>query len=174
MAGSGIVTIRFTIRPMTRRDIAEVATMERVVYPEPWAPRVFYDELALANRRYVVAIDDEGVIVGYGGLLLVEEDAHITTLAVDPQARRARLGTRLMLALVEKALEAGGRHLTLEVRVSNIAAQRLYERFGFSPVGKRKDYYRDEDALVMWAIEIDADGYAAQLATIRSQLEVTA
>jgi len=170
--GDGVMTTAATvIRPMTRRDIPAVATLEQAVYPQPWSVRVFFDELAQPNRAYFVAVDAEDLILGYGGLLLVEEDAHITTLAVVPEARRDRLGTRLMLALVEGALESGARHLTLEVRMSNAAARRLYERFGFAPVGLRKDYYRDEDALVMWAIDIDAEEYALRLDAIRRSLE---
>jgi ribosomal-protein-alanine N-acetyltransferase len=164
------MTSPVTLREMNHRDVAAVATLERVVYPQPWSARTFYDELALANRRYIVA-EDDGAVVGYAGLLLVEEDAHITTLAVDPAARRLRVGTRLMIELVDRALSAGARHLTLEVRVSNSAARSLYERFGFAPVGVRKNYYRDEDALVMWATDIDDDEYAGRVATIRAELE---
>jgi ribosomal-protein-alanine N-acetyltransferase len=76
-----------------------------------------------------------------------------------------------MMALVDAALEADARHLTLEVRMSNQAAQRLYQRFGFAPVGLRKNYYRDEDALVMWAIDIDTDDYRDRLAAIRPDLQ---
>ncbi len=171
MAEVASVSAAPVIRPMTRRDIPEVATLEQAVYPQPWSVRVFFDELAQPNRAYFVA-EDEGVVVGYGGLLLVEDDAHITTLAVSPEARRDRLGTRLMLALVESALEAGVHHLTLEVRMSNATARKLYERFGFSPVGLRKDYYREEDALVMWAIDIDAEEYTYRLDAIRRSLGV--
>jgi len=155
---------------MRRADIPTVAMLEREIYSEPWSARVFYDELDAGNRTYVVAEDAAGEIVGYGGLLLVEEDAHVTTLAVDPQVRRMRLGTRLLLALVEAALEQGARHVTLEVRVSNVDAQRLYERFGFQPVGRRKNYYPGEDALVMWALDIDRPEYASRLEEIRSEL----
>jgi ribosomal-protein-alanine N-acetyltransferase len=155
---------------MERRDLAAVLALEAAVYPQPWSERTFREELDLANRRYVVAVD-AGLVVGYGGLLIVEPDAHITTLAVDPRSRRSRLGTRLMLRLVDEALAGGAHHLTLEVRVSNEAAQRLYERFGFAPVGRRKDYYRDEDALIMWATEIDDEDYAERLAAIRAELE---
>jgi ribosomal-protein-alanine N-acetyltransferase len=156
---------------MGRADIPEVATLEAAVYPEPWSPRVFFDELSRTNRSYLVMEDDTGAIAGYGGLLVVEEDAHITTLAVAPPMRGRGLGSRLMLALVERALSVGARHLTLEVRVSNKPAQLLYERFGFSPVGKRKNYYLDEDALVMWATDIDAPGYAERIEGIRQLLE---
>lgn len=159
------------IRPMTPRDIPGVVALEQAVYPEPWSVGVFHDELSQSNRAYFVAEDEQGVVAGYGGLLLVEDDAHITTLAVSPEARRGRLGTRLMLALVQRALGAGARHLTLELRTSNAAARRLYDRFGFAPVGLRKDYYRDEDALVMWAIDIDAAEYGVRLDAIRRSLE---
>ena len=128
------------------------------------------DKLALDNREYIVATEGDAV-VGYAGLLLIEDDAHVTTVAVNPEVRRRRLGTRLMLELVDLALERGAKHLTLEVRMSNASAQALYQRFGFAPVGLRKNYYRDEDALVMWAIDIDTDEYAERIVQIRRSLE---
>lgn len=158
-----------TIRAMTVHDIPAVATLEQEIYDNPWSVRVFYDELALPNRSYLVA-EEDGDIVGYGGLLVVESDAHITTLAVTPAARRQRLGTRLMMALVAAAAERGVSHVTLEVRMSNEGAQRLYQRFGFAPVGLRKNYYRDEDALVMWASDINGVEYQARLMSVREEL----
>jgi ribosomal-protein-alanine N-acetyltransferase len=158
------------IRRMKRRDLPAVVELERAIYPQPWSPGVFSEELTLVNRHYVV-LEDEGRIVGYGGLLLVAEDAHVTTVAIDPGARRRGLGTRLMLALVDAAAVAGAKHLTLEVRVSNEGARRLYQRFGFAPVGVRKDYYRDEDALVMWATDIDTDDYRSRIEEIRMSVE---
>lgn len=175
MAGSRLVSASptaqsLTIRPMEVGDIAAVADLEAAVYPQPWAPAVFEDELRQPGRVYLVAVG-EGAIVGYGGLMVVLDDAHVTTLAVNPDARRHRLGTRLMLDLVEHGLALGGRHLTLEVRMSNTGAQRLYSRFGLAPVGVRKDYYRDEDALIMWATDIHEDDYQARLADIREMLD---
>lgn len=158
------------IRKMVIADIPVVVELERAVYPQPWSMRVFVDELGLDSRTYVVAEADDS-IVAYAGLLIVEDDAHITTVAVDPQARQKRIGTHLMINLVDRALAIGAKHLTLEVRVSNSAARRLYERFGFAPVGVRKNYYRDEDALVMWAIDIDTQDYATRIADIRESLE---
>lgn len=155
-----------TIRAMEVADIPMVHDIEVEVYPQAWSQNVFHDELARANRAYFVA-EIGGAIVGYGGLMLVEEDAHVTTLAVAPAGRRHGVGTRVMLRLVDAALERGSRNLTLEVRVSNEGARRLYGRFGFAPVGMRKDYYRDEDALVMWAIDIDGDEYAQRIASLR-------
>ena len=159
------------IRKMSRGDIPSVAALEAEVYDQPWSPRVFFDELAMDNREYVVLTNGDSGIVGYGGLLVMDEDAHITTLAVAPEARGRQLGKRLMVALVDEALRVGARHLTLEVRLSNSSAQGLYELFGFDPVGKRKNYYKDEDALVMWATDIDAPDYADRLALIRSSVE---
>ncbi|MEN8040387.1 MAG: ribosomal protein S18-alanine N-acetyltransferase [Actinomycetota bacterium] len=160
-----------TIRKMSRADIPAVAALESDVYDQPWSPRVFFDELAMANREYVVITNGDDTVVGYGGLLVVDEDAHITTLAVAPEARGRQLGKRLMVALVSEALGAGVRHLTLEVRLSNASAQGLYERFGFSPVGRRKNYYKNEDALVMWATDIDTEDYAVRINDIRAGLE---
>lgn len=177
MAGAGNVTATSKsvepagprIRRMRKRDLPAVLRLERSIYPQPWSRGVFSEELALVNRHYVV-LEDDGSIVGYGGLLLVAEDAHVTTIAIDPDSRRRRHGTRLMLALVDAAWAAGARHLTLEVRVSNDGARRLYQRFGFAPVGVRKDYYRDEDALVMWATDIDGDDYKDRIDAIRDSL----
>jgi len=160
-----------SIRPMFRDDIPAVVELEAEIYPQPWAPRIFFDELSLDNRRYLVASTAEAVVVGYCGLLIVEDDAHITTIAVAPAARGHHLGQRLMLALVDVAREANTRHLTLEVRVSNAGAQRLYERFGFDPVGRRKNYYKDEDALVMWATDIDNEAYQERIRAIRFSLQ---
>ncbi|MEA2024464.1 MAG: ribosomal protein S18-alanine N-acetyltransferase [Actinomycetota bacterium] len=159
------------IRTMSRSDVPAVAMLEREIYPQPWSARILFDELAQDGRTYYVVTDD-GEILGYGGVMLIEDDAHITTLAVIPGFRRMRLGTRLLLALVERAVENGSRHLTLEVRATNTDAQRLYERFGFTPVGKWKDYYAGEDAIVMWALDVDAEEYGHRLEEIRTELGV--
>ncbi|MDK1010618.1 MAG: ribosomal protein S18-alanine N-acetyltransferase [Actinomycetota bacterium] len=164
------------IREMNRADIPGVAALEAEVFDQPWSPRVFFDELAMDNREYIVVTSgdsdtgDLGVI-GYGGLLIVDDDAHITTLAVAPEERGRQIGKRLMLALVSRALTVGAKHLTLEVRMSNASAQSLYESFGFSPVGRRKNYYKNEDALVMWATDIDAQDYAERIAAIHASVE---
>lgn len=158
-----------SVRRMETADIPAVAVMERAVFPDPWSANAFRDELAAAGRRYLV-VEESGGIVGYGGVMVVGEDTHVTTLAVAPEERGRGLGTRLMLALAEEALAAGSSHLTLEVRVSNEAAQRLYHRFGFETVGLRRHYYRDEDALIMWALDADSADYARLLAEIREGL----
>jgi ribosomal-protein-alanine N-acetyltransferase len=90
------------------------------------------------------------------------DDGHVTTIAVDPKWHRHKIGTRLLVVLAREAIERKAVSLTLEVRMSNLGAQELYRRFGFNPVGVRKNYYQEvnEDALVMWAHEVDQPAYA--------------
>jgi [ribosomal protein S18]-alanine N-acetyltransferase len=151
--------------PMRRRHLRSVLRIEAQVYPRPWSLALFMSELGLrATRSYTVARVD-GMVVGYAGLMLTGEDAHVTTIAVDPAWHRHQIGTRLMLFMAREALRRGSRNLTLEVRVSNHGAQALYMQFGFRPAGIRKNYYQEtnEDALVMWAEEIDAAEYLQRL-----------
>ena len=157
------------IREATTSDLAALAALEVEVYSDPWSERIISDELAQANRVYLV-VEADGRVIGFGGVMLVLEDAHITTLGIAPAYRRRGAGSRLLLAMIDRALEAGSRNVTLEVRESNVDAQALYERFGFDHVGKRYGYYRDEDALVMWALDIDGEAYRERLDAIRDGL----
>ena len=157
---------------MRRRHLRSVLRIEAQVYPRPWSLRLFMSELALrSTRAYTVAMLGGGV-AGYSGLMVTGEDAHVTTLAVDPQLHRNGIGTRLMLGMVRTAVDRGARHLTLEVRVTNHPAQALYRKFGFAPAGVRKNYYveTNEDALVMWANDIDSPAYRHRLAAIEAVL----
>lgn len=159
-----------TLQPLTPADLTDVVALEARTYPTPWSEQVFRDELAAEGRSYLKAVDEAGLLLGYAGLMEVGREAHITTVVVDADHRGARVGTRLMLELVSTAVERGASTLTLEVRVSNSAAQALYRRFGMAPVGVRKGYYVDEDALIMWAHEIDSSEYAERLDRIRREL----
>ncbi|MGH8911441.1 MAG: ribosomal protein S18-alanine N-acetyltransferase [Acidimicrobiia bacterium] len=155
--------------PLTTDDVDEAVSLESRTYSTPWSEKVFRDELSAPGRTYVKAVVGSH-LVGYAGLMVVGHEAHVTTVVVDPEHRGGGVGTRLMLQLVDHALAEGARSLTLEVRVSNEAAQSLYRRFGMSPVGLRKRYYVDEDALIMWAHDIGSDDYATRLADIREGL----
>ncbi len=166
----GIVTDVMEIRLMLASDIPGVHRLESSTFPLPWSETVFRDELEQPGRSYFVAIDDPGEVAGYAGLLQVLDEAHVTTIAVTPEARGQKLGTRLMLRLIDAALAGGAQHLTLEVRSSNHSAQELYRRFGMAPVGVRKSYYGDEDALIMWVHEIDQPAFGRRLSEIRSSL----
>ena len=130
------------------------------------------DELSDAvSRSYRVAVID-GVVVGFCGLLLQLDEGHVTNIAVSPTHRRRGLGARLLLDTIRIALTKKARALTLEVRVSNVEARVLYQRFGFAPVGVRPKYYtvNNEDALIMWAHDIDAAPYQVRLAEITAGL----
>ena len=161
-----------TIEPfrlMTAGDLPDVHALEVRSFPVPWTPEMLCEELVGPGRTYVVADGPSGII-GYGGFMLIEDDAHIMTVAVDEPNRRAGVGSRLLLRLIDLALSAGAEHLTLELRVSNVAARRLYERFGFAPVGIRPRYYVDEDALVMWAVNARGPDYTLLLDEIRQEV----
>jgi len=107
--------------------------------------------------------------------MLAGDDAHVTTIAVDPAWHRHKIGSRLMLNLARVAVARGAKHLTLEVRVSNTGAQAMYRAFGFRPAGVRKNYYveTNEDALVMWADDIHLPDYQARLAGIEAGIPGT-
>ena len=161
--------------PMRRRHLRSVLRIEAQVYPRPWSLSLFLSELALRSTRVYTVARVDGLVVGYSGLMVTGEDAHVTTIAVDPDWHRSRIGSRLLAQMVRQALERGARHLTLEVRVGNTAAQALYRTFGFHPAGVRKNYYveTNEDALVMWADDIDAEAYAERVARIEAAIPGT-
>lgn len=158
-----------TIRPMRGGDLEEVTALERATFHQPWGEEIFQAELAAPGRRYLTA-EHKGEVIGYGGLMLVGSDAHVTTLAAARPAPVPAVGSRLMLTLIDEALAGGARQLTLEVRVSNRTAQDFYRKFGMGPVGVRKHYYRDEDALIMWVHDLDGPDYARRLDKIRGEL----
>ena len=157
------------IRAMTPDDVPAAVALEQSVYPEPWTEGVFSDELSQPNRTYLAAVEGDELI-GYAGMMVVFEDAHVTTVSVSPDARGIGVGKRMMLLLVEAAIAAEAEHLTLEVRMSNESAQALYRKFGLAPVGVRKDYYLDEDALIMWANDINEPEYRERLEMIREEM----
>jgi [ribosomal protein S18]-alanine N-acetyltransferase len=157
---------------MRRRHLRGVMAIERQVYPRPWSPNLFLAEMTESrNRCYLVARLDREV-VGYGGLICYGEEAHVTNIAVDPAQHRHKIGTRLLYELMVGAIDLGAEAVSLEVRVSNWGAQRLYGRFGFRPVGIRKNYYQEinEDALIMWADDVRTLAYGERLEGIAESL----
>lgn len=163
------------LTPMRRRHLRTVLRIETEVYPRPWTMNLFISELAMRSSRSYYVAKVGPTVVGYSGLMLVAEDAHVTTIAVDPRWQRHQIGTRLLANIARDARERGARHLTLEVRVSNEPAQNMYRTFGFRPAGIRKGYYveTNEDALVMWADDIDEPPYLERLLRIESGIEGT-
>jgi ribosomal-protein-alanine N-acetyltransferase len=163
------------IVPMRRRHVRSVLRIESRVYPVPWSMSLFLSELALrSSRAYYVAFIGRQ-LVGYAGLMMTLDDGHVTTIAVDPAWHRHKVGSRLLMALAREALRRGATSLTLEVRLGNKPAQDLYRRFGFRPVGVRKNYYAEtkEDALVMWAEDVAGDEYGRLLDRIEAGIPGT-
>jgi ribosomal-protein-alanine N-acetyltransferase len=158
--------------PMRRRHLRSVMRIEVQVYPRPWSLSLFMSELALRSTRVYYVARVEGIVAGYAGLMMTVDDGHITTIAVDPAWHRHKIGTRMLLGLARQAIARGATSLTLEVRVGNKAAQELYRKFGFRPCGIRKNYYveTNEDALVMWADDVDSDEYAERLDRIEADI----
>jgi ribosomal-protein-alanine N-acetyltransferase len=161
--------------PMRRRHLRSVLRIEAEVYPRPWSLSLFMSELALRSTRAYYVARVEGMVVGYAGLMLTADDGHVTTIAVDPAWQRHKIGTRLMLVLAGEAIRRGATGLTLEVRVGNESAQGLYRQFGFHPAGIRRNYYveTNEDALVMWADDVDSTEYAQRLARVEASIPGT-
>lgn len=159
------------ITTMRRRHLRNVLRIEEKTSTTPWSLGLFLAEVRREEREYLVALSGSQV-VGFAGLLYVVGEGHITTVAVDPDKQGGRIGTRLMLILARRAIVHGADSVTLEVRASNAPALALYRRFGFAPSGVRKDYYKDptEDALVLWAHDVDTPAYADRLSAIESQL----
>lgn len=162
--------LEVTIAPMRRRHLRSVLRIEQQVYPRPWSLGLFMSELGYRTNRVYVVARVGTTVVGYGGLMLVTDDGHVTTLAIDPAWQRHKLGTRVLHVLATAAIARGAKNLTLEVRASNQGAQALYRAFGFAPAGIRKGYYveTNEDAIIMWANDVDTHDYARRLATLEA------
>lgn len=154
------------IEPMRRRDLTAIQVIERQVYPQPWSVNVFANEIEMAKQgqRYYIAAHRAGHLVGYAGMMIIADEAHITNIAADPLRQREGIGRRLLAELAWEARRRRCVGLTLEVRISNVAAQGLYHQFGFEPAGIRQRYYENvEDAIVMWCHNIDTAEYSARL-----------
>nr|WP_239454391.1 ribosomal protein S18-alanine N-acetyltransferase [Bacillus suaedaesalsae] len=137
---------------MKVEDIDDILKIEHSSFATPWSAEAFYSEIVNNPYASYVVMQDSDEIIGYCGLWVVLEDAHITNVAVLPEYRGRKLGEALMSQALELAKALGANHVSLEVRVSNEVAQRLYRKLGFQNGGIRKRYYTDnnEDALVMW------------------------
>ena len=143
------MTAGYRISRMRWWHLDRVMELEHELFEaETWSLAGYWNELAEAGRRYVVAVDPDDLVLGFGGLAVGGDEAHVLTLAVTGAAQGGGLGTALLRDLLDAA---GDRRVFLEVRADNPTAQRLYERHGFVPVGRRRRYYQPSgvDAVVM-------------------------
>lgn len=165
MSGGPAVTLDgvrardLVIVPLVAAHLDQVLAIEARLATAGWSRRIFERELTEhLSRCYLVAVRPSlhgPVVVGYAGMQVLVDEAHITTMAVAEQARRRGIATRLLVELLREARARGAASATLEVRVDNSAARALYAGFGFRPVGMRPRYYADAvDALIMWAHDI--------------------
>ena len=164
--------VRLVIEPMTIGDLPAVQAIERASFTTPWPAHAYQAELETNKlARYLVArVGRE--LVAYAGIWLMVDEAHITTFAVAPAWRRQRIGERLLVAALDLSIARGARDATLEVRLSNLPARRLYEKYGFRPVGIRPRYYSDdhEDALIMTTEPLLSPGMRARLTALGTEL----
>lgn len=145
------ISIRFAVPG----DAEQIAAIDAICFALPWSRNALHEDIA-ENERAVYLVAERGnQILGYAGMWIIFDEAHITNVAILPQFRRQGLAKRIVTVLLQEASAQGARFQTLEVRISNSAAIRLYEDLGFQGAGIRKGYYSDnnEDALIMWRID---------------------
>lgn len=152
-------TDELMIVPMAEEHLDQVLAIEKVSFPTPWSRNSYLRELSDNQFAYYYVCLQGDKVLGYMGMWLIIDEAHVTTIAVHPEYRGRYLGKVLLEELMARAVALGADKITLEVRPSNLVAQRLYRRVGFVPAGLRKGYYTDtkEDAIIMWKHLLDID-----------------
>jgi ribosomal-protein-alanine N-acetyltransferase len=157
---------------MTFLDLPAVQEIERASFTTPWPEHAYQAELETNKLARYLVVRAGHEVVAYTGIWLMVDEAHITTFAVAPAWRRRRIGERLLTAALDLSIARGAREATLEVRLSNLPARRLYEKYGFRPVGIRPRYYSDdhEDALIMTTEPLLSPGMQARLAALGAEL----
>lgn len=143
---------KLCIRKMKIKDLDKVLEIEKLCFPTPWSRTSFLGELRDNKFAYYIVAEKDDELIGYGGMWVIINEAHVTNVAVKPGWRGKGVGKFIMLELMKRAKLMGCNSMTLEVRTSNIVAQKLYAKLGFKLRGIRKGYYIDtgEDAYIMW------------------------
>jgi [ribosomal protein S18]-alanine N-acetyltransferase len=161
------------IAPMELEDVDAVLRVEARCFSTTWPRNAFHNELTENKLAHYFVGRANGELIAYGGLWVILEDAHITTIAVEPSHQGVGYGERMLVKLLDEAIERAASWVTLEVRESNVAAQRLYKKYGFSVVSTRRGYYsdNDENALVMWAGSLKSPVYRNRLAQLKAGLD---
>jgi ribosomal-protein-alanine N-acetyltransferase len=154
------LTEELIIIPMEKEHLDQVLDIEQVSFPTPWSRNSYLRELSDNQFAYYYVCLQGEQVVGYMGMWIIIDEAHVTTIAVHPDFRGRQLGRYLLEELMLRAVVLGADKITLEVRPSNEPAQKLYRRVGFVPAGLRKGYYSDtkEDAIIMWKHLLDLRG----------------
>lgn len=152
-----------TLRYMCIDDIPRVLALDALSFPLPWSEKSYQFEITENHTSHMIVLEaaDPALVIGYAGLWLIEDEAHISTIAVDPALRGNGYGEVLLAGMLGRMLRLGAASCVLEVRVGNTPAITLYRKYGFDVVHRRRNYYRDngEDAFVMIASGIDDPTY---------------
>lgn len=154
--------VQIKIEPMQKDYLDDVIKIEERSYgAHHWSKESFFNELNNELARYFCAFNEKGELTGYSGCWQILEEAHITNVSVSPDFRRNHIGEALLTAIIKSCYKEMIKYITLEVRVSNEPAIKLYEKYGFQSLGIRKGYYQDnnEDALIMWTENIFYDKF---------------
>ena len=164
--------VRLVIEPMTFADLPAVQEIERASFTTPWPAHAYQAELETNKLAHYLVVRVGHEVVAYAGVWLMVDEAHITTFAVAPAWRRRRIAERLLMVALDLSIARGAREATLEVRLSNLPARRLYEKYGFRPVGIRPKYYSDdhEDALIMTTEPLLSPRMGTRLAALGAEL----
>ncbi len=141
---------KFEIDIITPADLDGIVAIENVSFPSPWPKRIFEREIK-SSTSYNRVIRMSGIVVGYIVTWTIYDEVHILNVAVHPEFRKSGLGEKLMMDCIVESAEKGLKYAILEVRITNIGAQKLYEKLGFKTIQVRRKYYSDtgEDAYVM-------------------------
>jgi [ribosomal protein S18]-alanine N-acetyltransferase len=144
------------VESMQEADISAIQQIEREIFTAPWPRNAYHRELAARSTAHYIVLRRDEEIVGYGGMWRMYDEAHVTTIGVRLDQQHRGYGRILFAALIQSAYDLGAKWITLEVRISNENAIRMYERFAFKVIGRRRGYYTDngEDAIVMWSDSI--------------------
>jgi ribosomal-protein-alanine N-acetyltransferase len=154
-------------------DLPAVHAIEKASFDTPWPTDAYRNEIETNRLATYLVARVEGEVAAFGGMWLMVDEGHIITFAVHPAWRRQHIGGRLLLAFMDLASQRGAHEATLEVRLSNLPARRLYEKFGFRPVGLRPRYYSDngEDALIMTTDPLGEPAMRERLDRIRTEID---
>jgi ribosomal-protein-alanine N-acetyltransferase len=162
-----------SIGAMREEDIPSVREIDDLSFPTPWPHEAYIRELRDNRLACYIVARTTGGVVGYAGMWIILDEAHVTTIAVAPELRGRRIGERLLVSLIAEALHRGAHWVTLEVRRSNRTAQGLYRKYGFKEIGVRRGYYSDnrEDAIVMWTGNLHEPAFQERYTKNRAMLE---
>jgi ribosomal-protein-alanine N-acetyltransferase len=162
---------------MCNADVRTVMRIESLSFSSSWPTSAFQSELNDNKLAYYFVGRDaagrDADVVAYGGIWVILDDAHITTLAVHPDRRGYRYGEQILVHMLHESIARGASWITLEARESNEIAQNLYHKYGFATIATRRAYYSDngENAVVMWAGNLRSELYARRLAALEHSLD---